>query len=446
MQAPDPKLRGFSTFLQLERAARHAESVEALAFVAVNETRRLLTFRQALLIAGGPGSTPRVEAVSGVSVLERDAPFLRWHEAAAAALVKRPDARELKRPDPEELPEKLRGGFAEWHPGRTLWVPLIAPDGEMLGALWLSREQVWSESDAVLAERLADCYAHAWRALAGRKAGRRKRRWPKLLAGAAALALLGALAVPVPQSALAPAEIVAEDPRVVAAPMDGVIAEIHVQPNQQVDQGDRLFSFDATQLESEAAVARRALAIAQAELRQASQGAFTDREETAKLRVLETKRDLRAAELAQAEELLSRVHVDAARAGVAVFTDPNDWIGRPVRTGERVMQIADPGRTRVRVDLPVADAIQLEPDAQVALFLDVAPLERIPAVLESASYEAEPTPEDVLAYRVYADFADPADARRIGLKGTAKLFGADVPLALYLFRRPVAAARQWLGL
>jgi multidrug resistance efflux pump len=379
-------------------------------------------------------------------VLERDAPFVRWSEAVLAELARGAAAREVRRIGPEDIPAKHRAGWAEFTVGQALWVPLIAPDGELLGVLWMTREAAWNDGDLVLAERLADCYAHAWRALAGRRAGRRKRRWPRVVAAVAVIGLLGALAIPVPQSALAPAEVVAAQPRVVAAPMDGVIADVHVAPNQPVAAGQKLFSFDATELESQAAVARRALAIAEAELRRAGQGAFADREETAKLRVLETKRDLRAAELAQAEERLSRVTVTADRPGVAIFTDPNEWIGRPVRTGERVMQVADPGDTRLRIDLPVADAIQLAPGARVTLFLDVAPLERVPARLAQASYEAATTPDDQLAYRVYADFAPGTPPQRPGLKGTAKLFGAEVPLALYLFRRPLAAARQWLGL
>ena len=68
MQATDPKLRGFSTFLQLERAARHAESVEALGFVAVNETRRLLNYRQAVLAAGGESARPRVQEIGRAHV------------------------------------------------------------------------------------------------------------------------------------------------------------------------------------------------------------------------------------------------------------------------------------------------------------------------------------------------------------------------------------------
>lgn len=453
MQSDDPKLRGISTFLQLERSARHAESVAALGFTIVNETRRLLPYRQAALASGGDGVPFHVEHVSGVSVVERDAPYVRWLAramGAAAALqgaADTPDSRTQPRPVREaDLPEDLRDGWREWGAGHVLWVPLVAPDGAMLGGLWLSRDMPWQDGDIVLAERLADCYAHAWRALAGKRAGRRRRRWPRIAAAVAVVAALGALAVPVPQSALAPAEVVAARPRVVAAPMNGVVAEMHVRPNEHVAAGDPLFSFEDTELKSEVAVAERSLAIAEAELRRAAQGAFSDREQTAKVRVLKAKRELRAAELAHARERLSRVTVEAERAGVAIYTDPNDWIGRPVQTGERVMQIADPNRTRLRVDLPVKDAIALEPGAKVALFLDTAPLDRVAAELASASYEARVTPNGVLAYRVMADFTK-ADAKpRIGLKGTAKLFGDPVPLALYLFRRPVSAARQWLGL
>ena len=52
-----------------------------------------------------------------------------------------------------------------------------------------------------------------------------------------------------------------------------------------------------------------------------------------------------------------------------------------------------------------------------------------------------------MAYRVTAELARDDSAKpRIGSRGTAKLYGPNVPLAFYLFRRPFAVARQWLGL
>ena len=41
--------------------------------------------------------------------------------------------------------------------------------------------------------------------------------------------------------------------------------------------------------------------------------------------------------------------------------------------------------------------------------------------------------------------SDAAHPPRIGLKGTAKVFGERVSLFYYLLRRPLAAARQFVG-
>jgi len=248
------------------------------------------------------------------------------------------------------------------------------------------------------------------------------------------------------QSALAPAEVVPRDPVLAAAPLDGVVADVFVAPNQAVAAGDPLFAFDDTELRNRHAVAERTLAVARAEYRQAAQAAFSDPRDSARLAVLRAQVDMREAELAFAAERLARVEVAAPAAGVAVFSDPNDWIGRPVATGERIMLIADPARAELRIFLPVGDAIALDPGAPVELFLDVAPLNPVPAVLTHAGYEAEVTPAGVLAYRVAARFAEDAEVPRIGLQGTAKIYGETVPLGLYLFRRPIAAARQALGL
>lgn len=108
------------------------------------------------------------------------------------------------------------------------------------------------------------------------------------------------------------------------------------------------------------------------------------------------------------------------------------------------MEIADPNQAELRIELAVGDAIDLAPGAQVALFLDSDPLQRHLARLERSAYEAQPTAAGQLAYRLDARFDDAAP--RIGLRGTAKIFGDRAPLALYLLRRPLAGLRQSVGL
>lgn len=441
----DRRLLGVSTFLQLEHAARQAETVAALRFTMVNETRRLLPYRQAAMARGAAGGAMTVEAVSGVALLDRNAPFLRWLQRVMTRLAAAPDAAKPHVIDPALLGKAERRDWAEWSAPQVLWCPLAARDGTLAGALWLAREEPWQDNDIVLLERLAHCYAHAWLALSGgRRAGRGRRR-PALALAAALLAVGGGLALPVRQSALAPAEIVAVEPLAVSAPLDGVIARFHIEPNQPVAAGQPLFSFDDTNLRSQAEVAERTLGIAQAELRQATQGALYDRRSAAQLALLEAQMQVRAAELDYARALLGRVTVTAERAGVAVFTDVNDWIGRPVVTGQRILQLADPARTELRVHLAVRDVIALAQGAEVRLFLDTDPLAPLPAAVTTLSYEAEMTPGGVLAYRIAAAFPQDLAPPRIGLQGTAKLYGERVPLFLYLFRRPFAAARQLLG-
>ena len=149
------------------------------------------------------------------------------------------------------------------------------------------------------------------------------------------------------------------------------------------------------------------------------------------------------AERDYARELLSRAEVRAERDGIAVFADAERWTGKPVRTGERLLELADPQQAELKIELDVGDAIGFASQAPVTLFLDGDPLTPHQAILERAAYESEQTPSGNLAYRLDARFTDAPP--RIGLRGTAKVYGENVPLAVYLFRRPLAAIRKAIG-
>lgn len=450
----------YAILLQLEREARHAEGEDALRFLLVNQTRRLIAYRQAVMVRLEAPGRFAVEAVSNVPVIDRDAPFVRWLTRVLKVL--RPDtgvpegasggpgAPAGLRLEPGRLPPDLLSEWAEWWPSEVVWQPLSGADGRLLGGLILAREEPFRPPELVLADRLADAYGHAWEALRRRLGlsvapGARLRR-RRLLLWAAAVVTLVVLAWPVRQSALAPSEVVPRDPQVVAAPLQGVIETVLVEPNAPVTAGQPLFRFEQAPLEAQAEVAARQLAVAEADLRQARQAGFQDPRRKGEVALKEAAVALRQAELDYAREQLSRGVVTAPAAGVAVFADRDDWTGRPVAVGERVMVVADPAATKLRAWLPVSDAIALEPGTEVRVFLAVDPLNPVPAVLERASYDAEPTPEGGLAYRVEAVFLGGEAAPRIGLQGTAKLYGDHAPLAFTLFRRPIATIRQVLGL
>jgi len=438
--------RTWSLLLGLEREARRAETQVQLAYTIVNQTRRLIAYRQAVLVRRPGRGRIKVEAVSNVATVERNAPYIVWLRAVLRYLDRADRLAEAGAIAPADLPEKLAAAWRDWWPAQVHWVPLIGRDGHPGGGVLLLREAPpWTEAERVLVDQLADAYAHAWAALGGLRKARAGGRTKRLVAAGLVAAAVATLLIPVRQSAIAPAQVAPREPQVVAAPLDGVIREIFVSPNQPVAAGDLLFAFEPAELEANLEVAVRTLAVAEADLQRAESQAFGDPRSKGEVALKQAEAALKQAELDYAASLLERVEVRASSDGVAVFADANEFRGRPVRTGERVMAIADPARARIEVELPVADAIALAPGAEVRLFLDTAPLDPVSARLERASFEAAETADGVLAYRVSAGFDEGVAPPRLGLRGSAKLYGEPAPLALYLFRRPIAAARQFFG-
>ena len=439
---------GLSTLAQLEKRARHAGTVSELAFIVVNETLALAPYRQAIVWRRDRPGKGRILAVSGTPVVERNAPFTLWLERVLARLDRGNEPAAVRAVGPGDLPEALAAEWSDWLPAHALSVPLAAPNGTILAILILAREQPWQESDSRLIEHLADAYGHAWAALLG---PRRLRMRPALRRGRLALklviaaAVFGAMWIPVTLTALAPAEVVPLDPTIVRAPIDGVVNRFHVEPNQDVSEGQLLVDFDPTTLDNRLEVARKALAVAQAEYRQASQQAVFDDKSRVQLALLKGRMEERNADVVYAEALFDRIRVRAGRAGIAVFDDPEEWVGRPVTIGERLLMIADPTEAEIEIWLPVADAITLAPDADVRLFLNIAPEQSVAGVLRYASYAASVAPDGLLAYRLKAVFADDTAIPRIGLRGTAKVYGERVSLFYYLMRRPITVARQMFG-
>lgn len=442
-----PTLIHLAALTHLEGQIRAAKTIQELQFLSVNETRRLIPYEQAFLL-GSPG--PDSEAyqllnASSVAVVDRDAPMIVWLEQAVQALRRVETASEQPMVVTEELlPRSLRSGWREFVKGHVFWCPLQHPDETFLGVWWFERDFPWQENDVAIVHRLAGSYAYAWKALS-----KKERRWSKQITRPAwwlfPVALVAALCLPIRMSAVAPVKVTAKDPVVVSAPIDGVIADVLVHPNQMVQPGTTLFRYEDTNLRNQFFVAEKQLTVARAEHSQSIQAGFSDLQRKAEVPLKEAEMDLRQTELTYAKEMLDQVEVVASKGGLLLYSDKSDWTGRPVTVGERIMEIADPKQIELRIDLPVADAIVLKDGAEALIFLNALALESFPATIVHASYNAEVLPGDVLAYRVTAQLTEPDPRIRIGWQGTAKVYGERGPLAYLLLRRPLTAFRQWVG-
>jgi hypothetical protein len=445
--AQDEKEKLYS-LLQLEANARHAETLKELHFLIANETRQIVNYRQAFLfsVSGFSKKTYKVDTASSIAVIDSNEPYIVWLNKIVAKLQQSKNMNNIFKLDFASCPEKYKDEWKEYSLPFVIWVPLQLHDGTMVGGLWIARETPWSDNELVLLKRISDSYAHAMGALGGKKNILRKTDRARYITWAVLLSIFLASFVPIRLSALAPVEIVAKDPVIVSAPIDGVVRELVKNPNIMVEKGETLLFFEDTSFRNAAAIAKKTLSVTEAELRKASQAAFGDNKSKSEIAILRSQVALRQSELDYANDLLSRVEVKAEERGLLIYSDKDDWKGKPVRVGERIMEIADPDKIKLTIELAVSDAILIDDAADVEVFLDISPLNSLPAKITHTSYKANLSANDVLAYKLDAEFVEENSDLRIGLQGTAKIYGEKVTLFFYLFRRPISALRQLIGL
>lgn len=442
--SPHPAL----ALLQFERRLQTARSVGEVAFRAVNDSSEVLRFDQAILWRRDVFSRPAVAAASGLAEVTGDSPYRQWLVRLVHAITPEPFAKRSVL-SADALPEAVAADGADWCPAHLLHCPLRAPDGETLGGLLFFRSRPFEEQEIAAAEWVGHSTGYAlwaWRSDRHAARGLLKRRATWRTLGIAVAVAAGCAFIPVRLSALAPAEITPVRPIPVTSPLDGVVREIVVQPNQIVKADEVVAYLDDTSLRNRLEVAQKALDIARADLQRATFKSFTDEPSRLELQVLGARVQEKQAEVAYLTELLEKSKLFAPQGGVAVFSSQDDWRGRPVQVGERVMMIADPSIIDISIYVPPEDAIELESGADVELLLHVDPLSPLKAKIERASYEAMQTPEGTLAYIVRARLEPGQGLPRIGLRGTAKLYGEKVSLGYYLLRKPLAFVRRSLGI
>lgn len=436
------------SLIGLGQKARQAGSLDELGFLLVNDSKALSGYRQALLWSQEQGVTH----LSGVVMPERHSPFIQWAGRLCTHLSGQPDLA-FRSLSVQDLPATLQEDWARWLPARVWWMPVglgAVPAGLLVAdeALDEQRLPLWQEWLAiwsVTADRLRRVEG---RTVVGAvrnwlRQQQRPQHWYRSSVLWVVVSLVLTLLLPVRLTVVGQGELVPREPVVVRAPLDGVIHEFHVSPNQVVKAGDALFSYDNEVVRSRLQVARQSLATAQAEYRQTAQSALTDARAKFQIASLVGKVQEKQAELKFLTEQVSRTTVTAPQAGLVLFDEVSEWIGKPVQTGERVMRMADPADVELEVWVNLADAVPLKTGDEVKLFLSASPLDALEAKVRWVGYEAQPRPDGTFAYRIRASLADKS-AFMVGAKGTARVSAGRVPLVYWLLRKPMAVVRGFL--
>ena len=429
----------------LEKKSREARTQDELNFVVVNETRQIIDFVNSYLLLKTPTDKYHVKAVSDLATVDRTAPLVTFVENIIND-QKNTNLKEIQNLEVDKISRSLKIKKPKNIPDNILLIPIFSPQRGLQGFLITTRNEKFNDNEVELARHLSVTYGHAYNTFLTdfsikdflKKNFTGKRSWIIILS------IIFILVIPIKITSTAPVEVVPKNPRLITAPFDGVVKNIIVNNNDKINSGDLLIQIEDTDLKNSFNLAKQSLQVAEKELLRSRQFSFSNNEEKARLAELMAQVDLKKAEVESTSERLKNSKIYADKDGIAIVDQKNNWQGRPVSVGEKIITIANPAKVEFLIWLPVKDSLIIKENTDVKVFLDINPIKPLKGKLKRASYQSSLSPEEVLSYQISASF-EGEEIPRIGLRGTAKIYGSRVTLFYYLFRKPITFVRQLIG-
>lgn len=430
--------------LDLQKEALNATSSDALKFLITNKTHALIDYSHAVFWTGTP-ENPKPALVSGNTSLDDKSPYAQWFSNTLKShLADKSDP--IVHIKASELTDEDKSKWAENAAPYALIMSFKTSEEGALGGLWIERKTPFDDAEIALLEELHSAYCAAL--------ALQKRRIPaQFLSGLTTLkkhqklfwlALIVLAIFPVRLSITAPAEIISQSPGVVSAPFNSSVEDITVKPGDTVKENDVLVIMERQKLESDRQAAQQALEIARTNLSSIRRQALTSPEKKAELEVLQAEIDIKKIEYDFTSTLLERSEIKAPRDGIAIFSDANSIIGKPVAAGEKIMLIADPAKAELLVRIPADAMLPINKQSPAKFYLNVAPLKGYEAQILSIGYQASADADGLLTYKLRAKLNE-QDKPRIGWKGTAKIHGQWSILSYAMLRRPLITLRKLIG-
>lgn len=250
-----------------------------------------------------------------------------------------------------------------------------------------------------------------------------------------ATALLGF--VPVTDRVRAEFELEPVTRRIISAPFEARLDEARVRPGDAVKRNELLVRLDGRDLKLEA----QSL---QAERNRLQQSATAKRAagnlNAAQRTALEIQKI--DAALALNQSRLAQLDIVSPLDGYVLEGDLENELGRRLRLGQSMLEIAPLDAMRAAIRIPVGDIARVNPGARVHLSLDA--LDRHIKGLELE--RIQPRARIVGKASVFVGEAilkNKEQSLRPGMTGSAIIEGEPITLGRYLFHRPWQALRQW---
>lgn len=437
-----------SNLLQLEYNCRNAQNYEELRYIIVNQTRNLISYDKAVFLSFNYGKKLKIEAISDISTIDYSSSFVQTVQNISNKIYNSKNNGFHKIDCNHEIDEYERDRLIEARADNPLWIPIkiSRQNVEEEYFLILFKSEPWEQKELDLCTHISSSFSYFLFATTKHKQKFNffgSFNYFKFIF----VILILSMFIPIRLTVLAPLEVSAKNPFVVTSPLDAAINKIEVSSNEFVKKDTLIVKLNDIDYLNRYKIANKSLSIAKAQLYTAQQASFYDNRQKSQLENLKAQVALKQSELDFAKEQLDRTKIFAKKDGIAIIHNPNEWEGKPVVTGERILFLANKNEIELKIMLPVSDAIFLKENATVKAFLDNDPLNSWNAKIKHISYKPEVNEQNILSYRIIADFDD-LDVEKlptIGLRGTAKIYSSEVTLFFYLFKKPITSLRQLIG-
>lgn len=443
-------LQHMAVINRLGLKAFNAENKDALIFIILNDTIQAIRFDRAVLWDFSNKEKPKILGVSGQTGINKDAKITKQWEALSSKIN---DAKVPQKFSATSFTDNGRTWneyTSETH-SNVVWLPIFSNEELVLG-LWIEGFGQRFQEDAVqdnlkfLMQYLTPAYGAAWKKLykkpffQGMKFGKEQ----MALVSFAALAFL--MLVRVPLRVVAPCEVVPNEPFVITAPLEGIVEKVSVEPGVMVQKGTLLYEYDKRLPLRNLNASKKQVQILEEEVKRARTLGLNDEKSLTDLSILPLKLEKEKVNLSYVEWQATQLDQRAPIGGVIMMENPDEWRGKPAKVGERIMSINDPKNTKIKIWIPEDDNIVLDPEKKIKIILNINPARSYEANLQFVANEASLSDLQIPSFVAEASWLKPPEENKIGLQGTAILYGEKVSLFYFLIRKPLAALRHKVGI
>lgn len=361
----------------------------------------------------------------------------------------------IRYPPPEDAKPRItiaHAALARMGQGAVMTLPMVV-DGIVAGAVTLetSRDTAFTDDEQALLEQIVGLLApllilkREAAESAGQRLQRKAAEWlarlrapgvtrQKLIVGGVVGALVALLVVPVPYRVTAPARVEGEIQRILAAPTDGFLQQVHVRPGDPVREGQILVELAQQDLLLE----RRKWQGEYAQHENAY-GAAMARNDRVQLAISMARMQEAQAQLDLVDQQLVRASLAAPFDGIVAEGDLTQSLGAPVKKGDKLITVAPRDRHRIIVEVDELDIARVSVGDTGALAPTARPGDRqafrVTRITPVATVIGDRNVFEVEGALEGTSATADAQILRPGMKGAAKIDVGWRPIGWVFFHR-----------